>query len=975
MKGKRLLILGAAFGLGLSACAGAAQTRRMTPLKTVTAGTYTLTIDASDFNTTSYAANNNEKTSNAVLSTDSNTTYEVKWTSYQVMKNGENMQWQKSKGYIYNSTDLGTINSVTVNSSDGTFTTYYGTSEQPSSGTTVGNGYFKTSVGSDTGKTSSIVVVFAIAESNKEDVDLSCDDLELDVSDTPETLIVAATSNGETVNNLSYTYEVSDTSIATVSSSGVVTPVAIGETELTINFAGNDDYNAASTTISVVISDRTLTTSSLVFTAACGGSGTADDGAEWTVTSDGTESSFDSTSGIHYGTGSANVTYLQLSTSDLIGNIKRVVVNARDAQATAIISVMVGSTAFTCTGSTTATNSSANYIFTGNARGEIVVRIDRGSSMLKALYVKSVVVNYEKITVSSIALSGTYQTSFNQGDEFNHSGMVVTATYSDSSTGDVSSEAVWSGYNMLNTGTQTITVTYQGKTATYDINVVASVMYTVGGTIQNGSLSSTDSVKENNALNITVNADDKYSRPASLVVTMGGNSLSAGTGYTYDSSTGAFSIASVTGNVVINGECDKITGYWEDLPYTVAQARAAIDAGTNVTGVYATGVVSEIVTAFDSQYGNITYNISSDGSTESDQLQAFRGKDKNGASFTSEDDVQVGATVVVYGNLTKYGDTYEFAANNQLISYVAPSEEDELNAHLNSCSSVSTIHGLETVSFGDESTSAVTFSDNWNADTDFSSILIGNISMVGNKGSNTNNSPKYYSNGSALRFYNGNTLTFGSIGYYVTSIELTYSGSSYAKDLDSDVGTFELDSDNLKGTWSGSSNTVVLTGTETTRVSSVSVTYKEASTSVSSVAVRFGATLTKSNWDAITSKWTISDYGVMLLKQTTLNNYGFSSVEAAYRANDAEKPVTILSKGSGDAPYLDDDNNYLFTVKVNVKEANYGVVFCAAPFIVVNGEYRFLDEMQYSVNTLAQYYLENGGSNLSDAALTVLADN
>ena len=135
----------------------------------------------------------------------------------------------------------------------------------------------------------------------------------------------------------------------------------------------------------------------------------------------------------------------------------------------------------------------------------------------------------------SIALSGTYQTSFNQGDEFNHSGMVVTATYSDSSTGDVSSEAVWSGYNMLNTGTQTVTVTYQGKTATYDINVVASVMYTVGGTIQNGSLSNTDSVKENNSLNIIVNADDKYSRPASLVVTMGGNSLSAGTGYTYDS--------------------------------------------------------------------------------------------------------------------------------------------------------------------------------------------------------------------------------------------------------------------------------------------------------------------------------------------------------------------------------------------------------------------------------------------------------
>lgn len=129
-----------------------------TPTQSGAKKEYTLTISASDFNTTSYDANNNEKTSNAVAS--DNSTFEVKWTSYQVMKNGTNMQWQKNKGYIYNSTDLGTIKSVTVTSSAGSFTTYYGTSVQPSSGTTVGNGFFKTSVGSATGTTSSVVIVF-----------------------------------------------------------------------------------------------------------------------------------------------------------------------------------------------------------------------------------------------------------------------------------------------------------------------------------------------------------------------------------------------------------------------------------------------------------------------------------------------------------------------------------------------------------------------------------------------------------------------------------------------------------------------------------------------------------------------------------------------------------------------------------------------------------------------------------------------
>ena len=68
-------------------------------------------------------------------------------------------------------------------------------------------------------------------------------------------------------------------------------------------------------------------TSTLTFNAKCNGSGTADDDAAWTVTSDGTESNFDSTKGIHYGTSSAQVQYIQLSTSDISGTITKVVVN------------------------------------------------------------------------------------------------------------------------------------------------------------------------------------------------------------------------------------------------------------------------------------------------------------------------------------------------------------------------------------------------------------------------------------------------------------------------------------------------------------------------------------------------------------------------------------------------------------------------------------------------------------------------
>ena len=102
-------------------------------------------------------------------------------------------------------------------------------------------------------------------------------------------------------------------------------------------------------------------------------------------------------------------------------------------------------------------------------------------------------------------------------------------------------------------------------------------------------------------------------------------------------------------------------------PYTVADARNAIDLSTGITGVYATGIVSEIVTDWSSTHNNISFNISTDGKTTSDQLQAYRCVSTTDADAST---VQVGDVVVIYGNLKKYNSTYEFDQNCQLISKV-----------------------------------------------------------------------------------------------------------------------------------------------------------------------------------------------------------------------------------------------------------------------------------------------------------------
>ena len=106
----------------------------------------------------------------------------------------------------------------------------------------------------------------------------------------------------------------------------------------------------------------------------------------------------------------------------------------------------------------------------------------------------------------------------------------------------------------------------------------------------------------------------------------------------------------------------------ENNPYTVAQARAAIDANTGITGVYATGVVTAIPTAWSTQYNNITFNfVDADG--DGNVLQAYRCVSTNNADAST---VAVGDIVVVYGNLTKYGSTYEFGQGCQLVSLTHP---------------------------------------------------------------------------------------------------------------------------------------------------------------------------------------------------------------------------------------------------------------------------------------------------------------
>lgn len=336
----------------------------------------------------------------------------------------------------------------------------------------------------------------------------------------------------------------------------------------------------------------------------------------------------------------------------------------------------------------------------------------------------------------------------------------------------------------------------------------------------------------------------------------------------------------ITVNVSYTEGVEKTTSYTitvrdiantEETAFTVAEARDIIDKLETATDVYATGIVSEIVTAFNSQYGNISYNISADGTTQSAQLQAFRGKSYSGDKFTSEDDIKVGDEVVIKGNLKKYNSTYEFDADNQLVSLnrtkadadlayettsyevnvgddfatptltnphdltVTYSSSDAAVAEVNTASGAVTIHAMGsatitatfagndsylagsasyTITVSDPNVKTVTF-DATVDKSDELTITKGKISLTFTSG--------VMSNGSEYRLYKNQTMTLAYTNGKISKIEFTCTSSNPISGFADSEGL-----NKTTGVWTGNASSVELVASgDQVRIKKLVVYYEE----------------------------------------------------------------------------------------------------------------------------------------------------
>lgn len=110
-----------------------------------------------------------------------------------------------------------------------------------------------------------------------------------------------------------------------------------------------------------------------------------------------------------------------------------------------------------------------------------------------------------------------------------------------------------------------------------------------------------------------------------------------------------------------------VPGISLDNPMTVAQALAA--CADKPKNVYVTGIVKEVTTEYSTQYKNVTFTIV-DSETDTEYLECYRAVWDSSVTASADNNPEVGATVIMYGNLTVYSSKKQMDAKGKIVKYV-----------------------------------------------------------------------------------------------------------------------------------------------------------------------------------------------------------------------------------------------------------------------------------------------------------------
>ena len=121
-------------------------------------------------------------------------------------------------------------------------------------------------------------------------------------------------------------------------------------------------------------------------------------------------------------------------------------------------------------------------------------------------------------------------------------------------------------------------------------------------------------------------------------------------------------------------------------------------------------------------------------------------------------------------------------------------------------------------------------SQGWSNGAAVTSVTSGDVEITFDKNSGST-APAYYSSGSAVRLYNGNTMTITASNNTITYIELRFTSSSNTGNLSANVGNYSVN--NSIGKWNGEATSVTFTvpGSTQARIQTIYVTYDDGGSS------------------------------------------------------------------------------------------------------------------------------------------------
>lgn len=278
----------------------------------------------------------------------------------------------------------------------------------------------------------------------------------------------------------------------------------------------------------------------------------------------------------------------------------------------------------------------------------------------------------------------------------------------------------------------------------------------------------------------------------------------------------------------------------EASPYNVTKALAIIASGSaSENDVYVSGIVSTVSEIETNNFGNATYNISVDGTTNS-ELIIYRGYYLGGAKFTATDQLKVGDKVVVCGKLIKFYEKSEMAQGNKLISLngkkaetgggTTPGGEEKPGGGETGGEEKpggGAVEGntltVEASAMGIENGTAMP-----------TITLTDGTKLTFDAGGNQN-APKYYNAGKNIRMYPKNSMTITATKN-IEKIEFVvdvYSGVTYnaSGDVSAEPGKVEIQDTNIiisgiSGKSTKFTNTSTTTGAASqVRIKTIKITY------------------------------------------------------------------------------------------------------------------------------------------------------